>query len=105
MDDPPEVSLLVDAAEAARLCSVSRSTFLRLDRAGLIGPRSIKLGKLRRWDRRALERWIEAACPAREAWLRMNCAAYGPGANTPRTRAGMAPLGATTGLQVGGGRP
>lgn len=62
--------LLVSADEAAKIIGVSKSSFLRLDRRGLLGPRSVRLARLVRWNRREIETWIEAGCPARCDWLR-----------------------------------
>ena len=64
-----EAPLLVDATGAARLCGISRSTFLRLDARGQIGPMSVRLGRRRLWSREALGAWIGAGCPPRCAWL------------------------------------
>lgn len=70
-------SLLVDAAEAAGLLGVSRMTFLRLDRRGLLGPKSVRLGRLVRWHRQQIEQWAAAGCPPRVQWLRANGLAHG----------------------------
>lgn len=62
--------LLIDVTQAAELCAMSRSTFLRLERAGRVGPRLMKLGRLVRIDRRQLEDWISAGAPPRSEWNR-----------------------------------
>jgi len=59
--------LLLEADDAAGLLGVSRSAFYRLDLKGLV-PRPIRLGKLRRWSRLELRRWVEAGCPTRGRW-------------------------------------
>ena len=66
----PETALLLDAKAAAALIGVSRSSFLRLDATGQIGPTSVRLGRRRLWSRDALADWIRAGCPPRCVWLR-----------------------------------
>jgi predicted DNA-binding transcriptional regulator AlpA len=61
--------LLLDAAEAARLLGVGRTTFYQLDVTGRV-PRAIRLSKIRRWSRPELRRWVDAGCPPREHWER-----------------------------------
>jgi predicted DNA-binding transcriptional regulator AlpA len=72
MPDPstaPE-PLTLDASAAAKLVGISRSTFLRLDSTGGIGPRSIRLSRRRVWIRSELVAWIETGrgC-SRVQWL------------------------------------
>jgi len=62
------IPILIDANEAAELLSISRATFLRLDRSGRLGPRSVKLGRLVRWHRAGIEAWALAGCPPRSQW-------------------------------------
>ena len=76
VDDRP-APLLVDAAEAARLCSISRASWFAWTAAGLT-PAPIRLGLQtgRRagrvlWRRAELVRWIDAGCPPRERWATM----------------------------------
>lgn len=65
---PPEVGpLLLDAAEAARLLGIGRSTFYRLDETGAV-PRGVRLGRMRRWSSEELRAWIAAKCPPRSRW-------------------------------------
>lgn len=59
---------LLDASQAAELCGVSRRSLLRWDADGTLGPRSIKLGHLRRWRRDQLEQWIRWNCPKRRTY-------------------------------------
>lgn len=59
--------LLVDAEEAARLLSISRSTWYALVTSGR-APRGVRLGRCRRWSADDLRRWIEAGCPSRNRW-------------------------------------
>jgi len=67
--DAVQKSILVDANQAAALLGMSRSSFLRLDRRGLLGPRSVRLGRLVRWHRQQIEAWASAGCPPRSQWL------------------------------------
>lgn len=62
------IPILVGADCGAALLGLSRSTFLRMDRSGRLGPRSILLGRLRRWHRYQLEAWAAAGCPPRTQW-------------------------------------
>ncbi|MEN6336477.1 MAG: hypothetical protein ABFE01_19660 [Phycisphaerales bacterium] len=62
--------LTLDAAAAARLIGVSRSTFLRMDSKGQVGPKSLRLSRRRVWIRSELVAWIETGrgC-SRVQWL------------------------------------
>lgn len=53
---------LLTADEVARMCGMSKSTFLRLSNSGM-APASIKLERLRRWRRKEILAWIAAGCP------------------------------------------
>ncbi len=59
--------LLLTATEAAALLGVSRSVFYRWDARGEV-PRPIQIGRLRRWTRLDVLRWVERRCPPRHAW-------------------------------------
>lgn len=59
--------LLLDAAEAAQLVGIGRSTFYRLDETGGV-PRCVRLGRMRRWRSDELHAWIAAGCPPRARW-------------------------------------
>ena len=59
--------LLVPAAEAARLCGVSRAFWYSLLSAGRT-PVPIRLGRRTLWRVSELKEWVEAGCPARERW-------------------------------------
>jgi len=63
----PDRQLFVNAAEAAALCGVSRSTWLSWDRAGLC-PRRIVIRGCVRWSRLQLARWSMAGAPDRAAF-------------------------------------
>ena len=59
--------LLLTGSEAAALLGVSRSVFYRWDARGDV-PRPVRIGKLRRWSRLDLLRWVERMCPPRHLW-------------------------------------
>jgi excisionase family DNA binding protein len=52
---------LIDAREVGRLLGCSWRTVLRLADAGRI-PWGVKLGALRRWDLREVEKFIDSGC-------------------------------------------
>ena len=64
--------LLLSRAEAAAALGVGLRTFDRLESAGKIGPRPVKLGGSIRYSARALDAWIASAVrselPDREQW-------------------------------------
>lgn len=60
---------LVSAAEAARLCGISRSLFYGLHSSGQIGPLQVRLGGRVLWRAEELRRWTEAGLPSRSKWL------------------------------------
>jgi len=62
--------LLVNAREAARLCGLGRTAWYALHSSGRC-PLPIRLGRAVRWDRRELEAWTAAGCPARDRWHAM----------------------------------
>lgn len=93
------IPILIDANEAAELLSISRATFLRLDRSGRLGPPSVRLGRLVRWNRAQIEQWAAAGCPPRSRW-RSHGLAYG-GDPDSRKSAIVRPAGAvTSGLKI-----
>ena len=59
--------LLLSAADAAALCSMSVRTWQRLKSEGRV-PRPVRLGRSNRWRRDELERWVDAGCPVRREW-------------------------------------
>lgn len=67
---PPTEPILLRPDQAASVLSISRSHFDALNASGLIGPKPIRLGKLRLWPRNELERWAAAGAPGRVEWLR-----------------------------------
>jgi excisionase family DNA binding protein len=54
---------MLGVKDVAQLLSCSSRHVYRLCDGGLM-PRPVKLGALVRWDRRAIEQWIAAGCPA-----------------------------------------
>ena len=60
-------SLLLRAAEASRLCAISKVTWHRWDSAGRI-PQGLKIGGAKVWRRAELEAWILAGTPDRVRW-------------------------------------
>lgn len=57
----------LSATDCARLCGVSRAHWWKLyasDRT----PRPRRLGRRLVWDRREVEAWFAAACPAFDQW-------------------------------------
>jgi prophage regulatory protein len=59
--------LLLDVRTVARLLNVSVRTIHRLNATGEI-PAPVRLGGRVLWHRDELRAWLEAGCPAREAW-------------------------------------
>ena len=60
-------SLLISARAAAEVCGTSLRTWRSWDAAGAI-PRSVRIGRSRRWRVEELRAWIDAGCPNRRAW-------------------------------------
>ena len=56
---------LLRAADVSRLLNISKRQVYRLADAGHL-PGRVKLGKLTRWDREAIEKWIKAGCPVKQ---------------------------------------
>ncbi|WP_158222697.1 helix-turn-helix domain-containing protein [Rhodopirellula sp. MGV] len=53
---------LLTAKEAAKFCGISTRTLWRwVSGRRIIQP--LHIGETRRWDRAALEQWIESGCP------------------------------------------
>ena len=61
-------SLLLSAEDAAALLGIGRSLFYSMHSSGRLGPLPVKLGRRALWNRRELEAWVEAGCPARLQW-------------------------------------
>lgn len=58
-DQPAEPSLLVGPGEVCRMLSISQTTLYRMGMSGQL-PKPIKMiGRVKRWRRADIERWIE----------------------------------------------
>lgn len=53
---------LLSVVRVATLLGCSIRTIYRLSDSGRM-PRPVALGRLRRWDRNLIERWISSGCP------------------------------------------
>lgn len=60
-------SRLVTAKEMAKMMNLSARTVWRLYRARKI-PKATRIGYAVRWNRKEIEEWIKAGCPARAEW-------------------------------------
>lgn len=60
-------SMMLNVKDVAVLLRCSVRHVERLLSAGQM-PRCIRVGHARRWRRAEIERWIDAGCPARDAW-------------------------------------
>lgn len=60
--------LLIDAAEAARMLSLTVSRFHSLRSAGQIPLPVFQQGRTVRWLADELRRWCEAGCPPQDRW-------------------------------------
>lgn len=61
-----EASLL-QAADVAKILNVSIRTLWRLDSASQL-PKSLTIGRSRRWRREEIVAWVNAGCPFRKNW-------------------------------------
>jgi predicted DNA-binding transcriptional regulator AlpA len=61
---------LLDVCQAAKLLSVSRRHFLRMNDAEQV-PAPIRLGRSVRWGRTELTSWVQHGCPPRKRWSPM----------------------------------
>jgi predicted DNA-binding transcriptional regulator AlpA len=59
--------LLVDAKQAAAMCSKSLRTWRTWDTAGWI-PRPVRIGRSTLWRADELREWVAAGCPRRQEW-------------------------------------
>jgi len=64
--------ILVDAAQAARLCGISEPMLRKLHRSGRC-PEPVRVGRCLRWRVADLRTWADAGCPAPD---RMRAATY-----------------------------
>lgn len=56
-------SPLMDVKEAARMLRISESMFYKMNKKGKTPP-AVMVGKLRRWRKKDLLKWIDDGCPA-----------------------------------------
>jgi len=70
---PPIFPVLVGDRDAARLLGVSRSTFLKWDSSGLLGPMSVSPGGIKRrlWIAEELREWVLSGMSRRELWIEL----------------------------------
>ena len=64
MKPATELSLLIDAAELARMLSVSKPSIWRWMAEGKLPPPIRITAQCLRWNREAVLTWITADCPA-----------------------------------------
>ncbi|MBC7816848.1 MAG: helix-turn-helix domain-containing protein [Planctomycetaceae bacterium] len=69
MSDTTATPALIDAAEFARLLSVSKPTIWRLREAGKLPPAIALTSQCIRWRRDRVLGWIDEGCPAGGAVL------------------------------------
>ncbi len=60
-------SVLIDAAELARMLSVSKPTIWRMREDGKLPPAIALTSQCIRWRRDAVLSWIDAGCPSIDA--------------------------------------
>ncbi|GAF85076.1 unnamed protein product [marine sediment metagenome] len=58
---------LIDVRQVAAIVGCSARHVANLDKTGRI-LRPLRLGRSVRWDRDAIDRWIDSGCPSRDAW-------------------------------------
>ena len=60
--EPAHAPALLDVVAVAAMCGCSPRHVYRMADAGKM-PRPVKLGALVRWNRAAIQQWIDAGCP------------------------------------------
>ena len=60
--------ILLDVKGVANMLGVSTNSVRNYDVEGRIGPMAIKLGRLKKWKKEEIEKWVEAGCPGRARW-------------------------------------
>jgi excisionase family DNA binding protein len=68
--NPQFAPLLLPAAEAAKLLSISERHFYKLHSSGRV-PRPIRFGRAVRWRADELREWVAAGAPSRAQWQSM----------------------------------
>ena len=61
---------LLSAADAAKMCRISRRSWFRLNSSGRV-PSCVRVGGSPRWRRTDLESWISKNCPDRKSFEAM----------------------------------
>ncbi len=61
-------SLLLSAEDSAELLGIGKTLFYSMQSSGRLGPLPVKLGRRALWNRKEIEAWVEAGCPARRQW-------------------------------------
>ena len=62
--------LMVEAAEAARLCGISRATWYAMRKSGKV-PKPVRLGGRVQWRVDELHEWVRVGCPPLARWENM----------------------------------
>lgn len=69
-----EVSLLISVRDLAVVLGISVRTLWRLEASGKL-PKSVRVGRSRRWPRKVIEDWVAAGCPSPNSFDRTRKAA------------------------------
>lgn len=62
--------LVLSADEVAAALGISRAHLWRLHSSGRL-PKPVRFGRVVRWNKALLERWLEAGAPPRDKWETM----------------------------------
>ena len=57
-------ALLISYRDVCRMLSIGKNAFFTMRQSGRFPIKAIRLGGSVRYNRREVERWIEAGCPA-----------------------------------------
>jgi predicted DNA-binding transcriptional regulator AlpA len=68
MESVCEEPALINGAAFAGLLDVNERTLLRFEQRGLIGPRPVRLGRLKKYRRSECLAWIACGCPKQDDW-------------------------------------
>ena len=61
-------TLLISTEDAAKVLGIGKTLFYSMHSSGRLGPLPVKLGRRSLWNRKEIEDWVEAGCPARNRW-------------------------------------
>lgn len=67
MSSIKNLPLWLTTKQACGLINVSLAKFERMKAAGLL-PAHVAMGRVHRWSREELEKWLEAGAPDRQTW-------------------------------------